>query len=122
LRLIWSDQIGLTQIIEKYKPSYSLLLLGLNLYILGAAQVQISMHVNSAHANPPIYIYIYEKLLKSQKISLDNSFTSNTQRKKNSKLILIKFYLSDLAVLSIENKILVELKYKNLINNFAFQN
>ena len=49
---------------------------------------------------------------------------------KNSKLKLIKSYLrstksqerlSRLAILSIEKEMLEELKYKNIISNFAYQ-
>jgi hypothetical protein len=49
---------------------------------------------------------------------------------RSSKLKLIKFYLrstmsqkrlNELAILSIEKKILENLKYKNLISNFASQ-
>jgi hypothetical protein len=54
---------------------------------------------------------------------------ASTER-RSSKLKLIKSYirstmsqkrLNELAILSIEKKILENLKYKNLINNFASQ-
>ena len=63
------------------------------------------------------------KVLESQKISLDNYFTSN---KQSITEIFQNYYwqsnLSRLVVLSIKNKMLAEFEYKNLINSFSSQN
>ena len=64
------------------------------------------------------------------RILLTIPFTVASAEKSFSKLKLIKSYLkltmfqersSGLAILSIENEMLEELEYKNLISQFAFQ-
>ena len=77
------------------------------------------------------YLSGYEKLLKKRKIekqiesqkgSMDKFVTSI--KKKTQQKVWVKILqerLSGLAILSIEKEMLEELKYKNLISNFASQ-
>ena len=85
----------------------------------------------------PINVLNYIKRLESFpnvcitfRILLTISVTIVFAERSFSKLKLIKSYLrstmlqerlSGLSILSIENEMLAELKYKNLINNFASQ-
>ena len=106
---------------------------GLDLFL----ELKVLKEVLQINENSPINVLNYIKRLEyfpnaciSFKILLTIPVTIASAERSFFKLKLIKSYLkstmsqeklSELAILSIEKEMLVELKCKNLINNFASQ-